>query len=246
MRFKRLAAVLLTLCLTLELVAVATPKQAEAAWDTALGYVTVTHLDNDFKDGKFRFNIKIKYEKYAYEDDENAGIQITDVRLLNSAGKKVTSWKSKRVLTTSGETVQHYALDFSTLPSDTYKFCYTLAPDYSMFSKSYSISVKHSAGSITFNSAKYEYTTSGEKKAVVKFNMKQLKGYTTKVQIFDANGNLVRTFPNPSKPSGNDIVYTVTWGMTNDKGALVKKGTYTMKITCNGKSCSRNLKIDPN
>lgn len=246
MKFRRFAAVMLTLCMAFGFVAATVPEKVEAAWDTAVGYVTVTHLENDFKDGKFRFNIKIKYEKYAYKDDKNAGIQITNVRLLNSAGKKVGTWKTKRVLTTSGETVQHYAVDFSEYPSDTYTFCYTLAPDYSMFSKNYSISVKHSSGNITFNSAKYEYTTNGEKKAVVKFNMKQLKGYATKVQIFDSDGNLVRTFPSASKPSGNDIVYTATWGMTDDKGMTVKKGVYTMKITCNGKSCSRKLKIDPN
>lgn len=245
MKSRKFSAFLLTFCLTVIIVILARPESVRA-WDTAVGELTVWHLDNDFKDGKFRFNIKVKYDKYAYVDDRNAGIQVTDIRLLNSAGQKVTSWADKRILTASGTQVLHYAVDFSDLPSDTYKFCYTLAPDYSLYSKNYSISVKHSAGSITYNSAKYEYTTDGEKKAVVKFNMKQMKGKTVKVQIYDSKGKLVRTFPKPAKPSGNDIVYTVTWGMCDDKGAQVKKGSYTVKITCNGKSCSRKLNINPN
>lgn len=64
---------MLMLFMILGFVAAAMPEKTEAAWNTAVGYVTVTHLDNDFKDGKFRINIKIKDEKYAYENDKNSG-----------------------------------------------------------------------------------------------------------------------------------------------------------------------------
>lgn len=246
MRLRRFMAILLTLCMTFGIVGAVAPERTEAAWDTAIGNLSVWHLDNDFKDGKFRFNIKLKYDKYTYKDDTNCGVWITDVKLVNSAGKQVASWKRKQVLTTSGETTQHYSVDFSTLPGGTYKFCYTLAPDYCTSTRKGSISVNHSAGSITFNSAKYEVSTTGEKKLVVKFNMKQMKGCTPKVQVSDADGNVIRTFPKVSKVSGDDIVYTATWGMTNDSGVTVSKGSYTLTVSCNGKSCSKKLNIDPN
>lgn len=246
MKIKKFTALLLVLCLTLGIIGIIPPKTAEAAWDTAVGKLSVWHLDNDYKDGKFRFNIKLKYDKYAYVDDKNCGVQITDIRLVNSSGKKVTGWSGRQVLTTSGEITLHYAVDFSQLPSDTYKFCYTLAPDYCMYTQKHSITVKHSAGSITYNSAKYEYSTTGEKKVVVLFNMKQLKGKTVTIQIFDDKGKIVKTFKNPSKPSGDDIIYKITWGMTDDSGATVKKGTYTFKITCNGKTCTKKITMSPN
>ena len=241
----------MTICLVLGIVGFLSPLKAEAAhsWEGDIGKVTVSNLDGDFKDGKYRFNVKISYEKKYYKDDEHRDISITNIRLVNSKGKVVATWKDKTdLLENSGTTTQRFCIDFSSYASDTYTFKYTVnTMDWSIAkdSKSYSTSVSHAGGSIKYSSCKYVYDTDGNKKLQAVFNMKMLKGYIPKVQIYNSDGKLIRTFPKGGKITKDNSNYTVTWRMRDDNDNKIKKGSYTMKITCNGKSCCKKFTLDP-
>ncbi|MBO4415467.1 MAG: hypothetical protein J5824_05735 [Lachnospiraceae bacterium] len=244
---KRIVSFLVIVCLALGITALSTPKQAEAAWETPIGKISIWHLENDYYQGKFRFNIKFQYNKTEYKDDPKCGLYLWNIKLVNSSGKTVLTWNSQRILTKEGGTVQKgFTCDFTTLPSDTYKFCYTVAPDYCDVSKTFSITVKHSAGKVSYNSSKYTYDTDGTKIVKLTYNVKMLKGYTTKFEVYDSSGNLVRSFTGKNKISSNDTTFWWTWDLTNKNGLTVKKGSYTFKFSCNGKSCTTKLTIDPN
>ena len=234
----------LILALTLFITVFSKPEQVAATWDTGRGRVSVWHLDSDYVNGTFGFNIKIKYDKY--DNSVNYGIYIKNIKLVNSAGKTVTTWKSKTVLSKGGTTKERFYLDFSKYPSGTYKFCYTLEPVYGYTSQSYSISVTHSAGKVTYSSGKYIYDTNGNKKIKVVFNLRQLKGYTPKLQIYDSNGNLIKTLTGSDKVTYDNSNYSFTWIMENSNGSPIRAGKYTFKLTCNGKSCCKKLTLDPN
>lgn len=244
MKKKRILSILLTVAIILGLSVTYNPISAEAAWDTEYGKLSIWHLDNDFVDGKFRFNVKFQYEQYSYYSHLEYGLNLQNIKLLNSAGKTMATWKDCSILKNGGTLTKHFSIDFSEYPSDTYKFSYTVNPQITSDKKTYSISVKHTGGKITYNSSKYIYDTDGNKKVKVYFKTKNLKGYATKIQIFDSNNKVVRSFSG-SEIAGNDSNYYVSWGMTDSKGNKVSKGTYTFKITANGKTCTKKLNLVP-
>lgn len=51
---------------------------------------------------------------------------------------------------------------------------------------------------------------------------------TIKAQIVDAEGNIVKTFPNESRAAGS---YSISWDSKSDAGAAVTPGGYILKIT---------------
>ncbi len=249
-RLKKALACLLTFCLALGIVGFITPVRAMAAssFENGLGKITFSNLDGTFKDGKYRFNISVKYDKKYNTSDTRYNIRISNVRLEDSSGKTVKIWKDWEGLGKGGSTTVWFALDFSKLSSGKYTFKYFVNAD--SWDKGYgqggSTAVNHSQGSITYSSCKYVYDTTGNKKLEAKFNVKGLKGYVPKVQIYNANGKLIRTFPKCGKISSDDKLLTCTWGLANDEGTTVSAGSYTMKVTINGKSCCKKFKIDPN
>lgn len=239
----RFLSMLLTLSLVFGIFAAYTPIKAEA-YDTMYGKITVTKLDNDFADGKYRFNYKFYYEdKY----EKNEGIKLTNIKLSNSSGKKVLSWKDLVLLKNGGSHTQHFTLSFASLPSDTYKFSFNILPNSSygyQDEKTFYTTVKHSAGVISYTSSKYFYDTNGNKKVQINFNAKQLKGYAPKYEVYDSNGKLVCTVTGPKYDSNDKNCY-MTWGMKDNNGLKVPSGTYTFKITANGKSCTKKLNLNP-
>ena len=250
-KLRKALSALLLFCLTLGITGYLVPVEAHAAssWSNENGTISVANLDGDFKDGKYRFNVQITYDKTYCKGDSKYDVDITNVHLVNSSGKTVATWKDRGgLLINGGTTVQRFSIDFSGYPSDTYTLWYTVyAIDWMGYQhREYKSTVTHSAGNIQYASSKYVYDTNGQKKLEAKFRIKQLKGYVPKVQIYNSDGKLIRTFPKGGKISSNDTIYTATWAMCNDEGVQIKPGTYTMKITVNGKSGSRKFKLDPN
>ncbi|MBP5332479.1 MAG: hypothetical protein J6Y89_11585 [Lachnospiraceae bacterium] len=245
---KRVVSFVIVICLALGITAFSIPEQAEAStWQTPIGTVTVTHLESDYYNGKYRFRVKFGYDKSDYKDDPKCGLYITNIKLVNSSGKSVLTWNGMRILTKQGGTyTQGFLVDFTKLPSDTYKLCYTVNPDYCLnSSKSFSISVKHSAGKISYNSSKYTYSTDGTKLLKVVVDVKMLKGYTTKFEVYDSSGRQIESLTGKTKISSNDTTFWWTWNMKDKNDLLIKKGSYTVKISCNGKSMTKKLTLDP-
>ena len=248
-RLRKLCAKVLVFCLILGVAWYVQPAKsmASTSWTLDNQTVTVTKLDSDYKDGMYRFNVKISVDK-VWAD---SGVTIRNIRLEDSKGKAVKRWDNVTGLCTSSKNktvTKHFSVDFSKLSGGTYTFKYTVE-SYSWrtsVSKSFSHSASHSSVSIKYDSCKYVYDTDGTKKIEVKFQVKGCKGYAPKVQIYDSNNNLIRTFPKCGKISSNDKLLPCTWGMANDDGLTVKAGTYTMKLTVHGKSCCKKIKINPN
>ena len=84
-----------------------------------------------------------------------------------------------------------------------------------------------------------------KKKLQAKFIIKEMDGYVPKIQVYNSNGKVIRTYTKNGAVKTDNCTYTVTWNLRNSEGDLVSPGTYTVKITCNGKSCSKKFKINP-
>ena len=126
-KIKKILSGLLVFCLTLGIMGIMFPAKAEAAWNSDAGLIKVWHLDGDFKDGKYRINIKIQFDRTdIYSDSTQCSVSVENARLVNSSGKTVLTWKNKDLFSKSGVTTQRFAVDFSKLKSDTYTFKYTL------------------------------------------------------------------------------------------------------------------------
>ena len=225
------------ICLALSLIVVSKPDTAEAAIDAYDGTIYVYHLDNDYKNGKYRFNEKIKYD-YWGSNSIYPGVTIYDQYVTNSAGKKVASWGRWTICQGGGTKTFSYAVDFSKLPSDTYTLHFTVGADRNGYAVKYTRKVTHSAGKISYSSAKYEYDTNGNSILCVKFRFVSLKNYTPKLEVFDSSGNRVIALTNKGKIIYDDSIYSFRIYVSS-----LNKGTYTFKATCNGKSCSKKLTL---
>lgn len=242
---KRLLAALLTICLMLSVLPVFEPVQVKAADTITInaenGYVYITNLGNDYKDGKFRFNLKFEYEKYGTASEK---IVVDFIKLENSKGKVVATWPGFEGLSKGGSITKHYGIDFSSYPSDTYKFKYSVWPTGTLGYKTYTITVKHTAGSIKYKKSYYSYDTNGNKTATIVFNCKKLKGYTPKFEVYDSKGKLVYSRTCYSKVPSDNTDYSCTWDFyANGGGLKVDDGKYTFKLTCNGKSVTKKLNV---
>ena len=65
-------------------------------------------------------------------------------------------------------------------------------------------------------------------------------------EILNADGKVIRTFSKCGKVNSNDCNYRINWNMTDNNGNPIKKGSYTIKITVNGKSCCKGFNLDLN
>ena len=237
-RVKKIVSALLILCMTAGCFAFTETEKAEAGISTIDGTIYVYHLDNTYSNGKYRIREKIVHNR----TDTNYDIPITiyNQYLTNSAGKKVLTWKNWDILKRGGTKEIYYAVDFSSLPSGTYTLHFSLS--FGNTTASYSRKITHSAGKIKYSSSKYVYDTNGYKSLSITFNLVSLKGYSPKFEIFDSKGNRVfsKTY---AKLGHNNSNFTITWGFSTNSGNIAKSGTYTFKLTCNGKACSKNLTI---
>ncbi len=247
-RFKRVIAVLLMLFTVTGFLAVAEPYdvKAETKWyTTSLGKFNVQNADNDYKDGKYRFNFKITYEKTYTNND--CGLTFQNIYLTNSQGKTVTKWNKNYVfLKNGGTTTVHFSVDFSDLPSDKYTIHFTINDTNALFMDhlwNFKRTVTHNAQKLTYSSSKYTYDTNGNKSLKITFKTKDLKGYAPKFEVFDSNGKVVYSKNCSTKISSNDNTYTFEWNFNNKNGIKVKDGSYTFKLTANGKSASKQLNI---
>jgi len=212
-----------------------------AVHETGMGDIYVYNVDNDYKDGKYRFNQKIVFKPY-YENLYY--VCITKQYLTNSAGKKVATWKDWNILNGGGEKIIHYAVDFSKLPSDTYTLHYTVGfQEWNGACKSYVRSVTHSSGKITYKESKYTWDTNGYKNLKITFNCVGLKGKTPKLEVYNSKGTRIYSRTAANKVGYDNTNYYFTWNMCNSSGDRVANGTYTFKFLCNGKSCSKKLNI---
>ncbi len=239
---KKAISVLLLLCLVAGCVAAAEPEKAQAM-DAGDGKVSVYDLDNEFVNGKFRFCEKIVYQKNYKTSYDYYGLTLKNEYVSNSAGKKVATWKSTKILEGGGTKKETYTVDFTKLPSDTYTLHFTIRADYNVKEASYSRKVSHKAGAIKYNSSKIVTNTDGSKVLKVTFQVIQLKGYIPKMEIYNSAGKKVCTFSNNSTISTNDNLYYFSWRIKNDAGEIVGYDTFTFKVTCNGKSCNQKLTL---
>lgn len=244
---KRIVSLILSFTFVAVLFLCKRPIKATAAtsFNTTQGKFIIHSLENDFKDGKYR----IRY-KFEYVDVPVSVYRITlkNIRLENSAGKKVKSWKNIEMLEGGGSINQNFAVDFSVLPSDTYYFKYTVEPYYAHnMARSFQRKIVHSAGSVTYKSSKYCTDTLGNKQLSLTFNVKMLKGKTPKLEIYDSKNKLVYTSSNKKAINSDNCNWSWEWSMKNSStGLKVPSGTYSFKMTCGGKSCVKKLTIKTN
>ncbi|MBO4415264.1 MAG: hypothetical protein J5824_04690 [Lachnospiraceae bacterium] len=236
---KRIISVLLVLCMTAGCFAFTETEKAEAGGlSTIDGTIYVYHLDNTFSNGKYQIREQIVHNRT--DTNYDIYVYISDQYLANSAGKKVLTWKNWKILPRGGSKTINYGVDFSSLPSGTYTlhFGFSFGNSYADCSRK----ITHSAGKISYLSSKYIYDTNGNKSLNVKFNLVSLKGYAPKFEVFNNKGKRIysRTCNKVAYSSSN---YNFTWDFSTDSGYTAGSGTYTFKVTCNGKSCSKNLTI---
>jgi hypothetical protein len=239
---KRISALFMALCLMAGMIVSISPERVKAAVKAFDGTIYVYNLDNDYKDGKYRIWQKIVYDLTS-QFPSGQGVKLYNQYLTNSSGKTVASWKSWEILKGGGTKKIHYDVDFSKLPSDTYTLHYTVEAGNGGNYKSYTRKISHSAGQISYSSSKYEYDTNGTKSLKVTFGIKSLKGYIPKLEIFDSNGNKVCSKNYNIKVKYDETNYSFWWDFSSTSGKPLKDGTYTFKVTCNGKSCSKKLNI---
>ena len=238
---KRIISALLVLCMAAGCFAFTETEKAEAGgFSTSDGKVYVYNLDNGYSNGKYQIKEKIVYDRSDTRYD--SPLTVFNQILVNSAGKKIMSWKDWNILPRGGSKEVSYGVDFSTLPSGTYTLYFSLAGSRDMLSNTYSRKVSHSAGKISYSSSKYIYDTNGNKSLKVIFNIVSLKGYAPKFEVFNSNGTRIysKTY---AKVAYSNTNYSFTWNMYTSSGNMAKSGTYTFKVTCNGKSCSKNVTI---
>lgn len=242
-RLKKIIATLLLLCMTAELVAITKPVAAEASYDAGNGIVNVYNLDNDYKDGKYRFNQKFSYKK---DFDDYYGLTVKNIYVANSSGKKVSTWKDQEILTKGGDYTIHFGVDFSKLPSDKYTLYFTVYSSYYGRTWNFKRSVNHNASKVEYSSAKYEVSTNGSKYVKVTYKVKALKGYTPKFEVFDEWGNKVYGRTCSTKISNADTTYSCSWNFYTSDGWKIEDGSYTFKLTVNGKTASKKINIKTN
>ena len=239
---KKIVSVLLLLCLIAGCVASAEPEKAQAM-DAGDGTVKVYDLDNEFSNGKFRFCEKIVYQKNYKSDFDYYGLTLKNEYVVNSAGKKVATWKSSEILKGGGTKKETYTVDFTRLPSGTYTLYFTIRANYNGYEGRFSRKVNHSAGTIKYNSCKIVTNTDGSKTLKVTYQVIQLKGYIPKMEIYNSAGKKVCTLTNCAAISTNDNLYNFYWKIKDDGGNIVGYDTFTFKVTCNGKSCNQKLTL---
>lgn len=239
---KRIISLVLTICIVASALIFMEPVETEAATtiEMGAGTVTVTALENDYKDG-YRINYKFTLKS---NWSSNSGLKITNIRLENSSGKKMCSWKDMTILKESGTATQHFRCDFSTYPTDTYVFKFTISDDYTYKKQSFSRKISHTAGSVSYSSSKYITDTYGKRKLQVVFACKMVNGNCPKLEVYDSKNKLVYSYNTKTAIKGTNITYTCTWDMTNSKtGMPVPSGTYTFKFTCRGLTATKKLNI---
>ena len=240
---KKIVSVILLLCLVAGSVAAAEPEKAKAGFSTWDGQVDVYNLDNDYKDGKYRIWEKVVYTKDAYSKNNGIGLTVSNQYVSSSSGKKVATWKSCEILRNGGTQKLCYGVAFSKLPSDTYTLHFSVTSNYNHKSVNYTRKVVHSAGKVSYKSSKYEYDTNGEKYLKVYFSIQQLKGYTPTFEVYNSQGKRIYSKTNNAAVKYADCSYWFTWNFKNSSGNTVPAGTYTFKVSVNGKSGSKNLTV---
>ncbi len=244
-RLKKLIALLLTVCACLGCIASAESVPTEAAaYSTGDGTYAVYNLDNKYANGKYEI-----WQKIVYKRDSSAwvdyGIYIKNQYLSNSAGKKVATWKDWYILKGGGTKEFKYAVDFSNLPTDTYTLHFTVCPEKSGGENmTFTRKIKHTGGKISYKSCTYLYDTNGTYMFKVVFNIRQMKGYTPKIEVFDSNGKKVWTDPCCAKIKYDNSNYYTEWDFYKNDGNKAKSGYYTFKYTVNGKSGSKKLYVE--
>ena len=220
-------------------------SKAATSFDTSQGEFVITSLENDFQDGKYRIRYKFEYKNVPVSVYR---ITLKNIRLENSAGKKVLSWNDIEMLEGGGEIEKNFKVDFSKLPSDTYYFKFTVEPYYAKdMAKSFKRKIEHSAGAITYSKSTYSTDTLGNKVLSVYFNVKMLNGKTPKLEVYDSNNNLVYTNNTKKTISSDNCNWYWKWDMTSSSTGLpLPDGTYSFKMTCGGKSCVKKLRISRN
>ncbi len=244
-RTKKLIAMLLTLCACFGCIAsVESVPAAAASYAAGDGTYEVKNMENKYANGKYEIWQKINYKR-----DPSAwvdyGLTIKNQYLSNSAGKKVATWKDFYILKGGGTKEFKYAVNFSNLPTDTYTLHFPVCPEKSGGKNiSFTRKIKHNAGKITYNSCKYYYDTNGTYLFKVTFSILQMKGYTPKIEIFDANGKKVWTDPVCARIKYDSTNYYTEWDFYKSDGNKAKSGYYTFKFTVNGKSGSKKLYVE--
>lgn len=244
---KRIISLILVFTFIVSVFLFESPVQSEAAtsFDTTQGKFIINTLQNDFVDGKYRIRYNFEYKDVPMSYYR---INIKNIRLENSAGKKVATWKDMEILEGGGSTNKNFLVDFSTLPSDTYYFKFTVEPYYAT-SKAHSFQrkIEHSAGSITYSKANYNTDTLGNKSIYVYFDIKMLSGKSPKLEVYDSNNKLVYSCTTKKTISSNSCNWYWKWDMTaSSTGLKVPSGTYTFKVTCGGKSCVKKISFKTN
>lgn len=242
---KKIISLILTFTLIISLFLLERPVKSAAAttFDTTQGKFIIYSLENDFKDGKYR----IRY-KFEYKDVPVSVYKVTlkNIRLENSSGKKILSWKDMEILEGGGSVSKNFPVDFSTLPSDTYYFKFTVEPYYAHDkAQSFKRKIEHNAGSITYSKSCYKTDTLGNSTFYVYFTVKMIKGKTPKLEIYDSKNKLIYT-NSPKKTINSDNINLYwQWNLTTGANGLpVSPGTYSFKMTCGGKSCVKKITIN--
>ncbi len=241
---KRLLSMLLAFTLIVPLFVFMTPAKAHAAFtlDTGYGKITATCLDNDYLNGKYRIRYKFSYTDLPYDW---YFVNIKNIKLVNSSGKTIYTWSDIKILEGGGTVEKNFSCDFSTLPSDTYYFKYTLScSNESGKTVSRQREISHVAGSVSYKTGKYITNTDGTKSLYVEFSLKMLKDKTPKLEIYDSNNKLVYTYTSKKALSSNSSSMSWTWNMLNKNNGLpISDGTYKFKVTCGGKSAIKSINI---
>lgn len=246
-KLKKIVSTILSITIALGLFTFTKPITAQAA-DASFktgetdGVVYVTKLDPTFKDGKYVMNFNFKYVTSTYID----GLEIQNIRLVDSSGNRVAYWKDRAILKGGGSVDQAFSYDFSKLASGTYYFKFTVYSQYCGRSMNCKFPINHNKQSVKYSSNKYTYDTSGNKMIKVVFATTDLKGYCPKLEIYDSNGKLIRTITTKNALKTDSSNFYFTWNMRDKNGDKVSNGTYKFKFIVNGISACKKLTLTTN
>lgn len=184
------------------------------------------------KDGKFTMSFNLTNES---NDNE----YYVEPYVINSSGKKVFTWKGSK-LNKESTLKKNYAAKYSNLPSGKYTLVLNLisgynasyAGPYRKFTWKYNIN--HNASKLSFDTAKYQYDTQGNRSIKFYINFSNLKGKKGTIEIYDEYSELVYKCTGPARNSNNEKGW-FKWDFYPSKGGLkCESGKYTIKVSCPG------------
>ena len=250
MKRYRITSALLAFFLVFSLIGTLTPT-AYALKAKDLGII-VSDPKMSYINGKGQYKVEVPLKNNGYHD-----VYIS-AYVYNADGKRIISWNNggKGFLVNYGNSSNRYfSLNYSKYPSKSYTFVYQAkvkgywneekrASEDRVFTWKWKITKEEACGpSIKFKKSTFMTLKDGRVVPRINYNMRNLKGQSYTVYVYDENGDLVRKAQGKAQKTNNGNCWFYWDGISD--GQQYPDDDYTVKIvTSGGVSASKKCYFD--